>query len=39
MKIVIAFYKYDIIAFQLLTLVIVLIAFFALSHRFQFELY
>lgn len=39
MKVIIAFYKYDIIAAQLLGLVIGLILFFAYSHRYQLEIF
>jgi hypothetical protein len=38
-KILVAFYKYDIVGFQLLALIIVLMIFFSKSHRFQLSLY
>lgn len=36
-KLIIAFYKYDIIAFQLLALIVLLIIYFAYAHRLQLE--
>lgn len=38
-KVIVAFYKYDIVAFQLITLVIVMIVFFTISQRFQLSLF
>ena len=38
-KLIIAFYKYDIIALQLLALIIALIIFFAYSQRYQLRLF
>lgn len=38
-KLIIAFYKYDIIAFQLIGMIIILLVFFSLSHKYQLELF
>lgn len=35
-KFIVAFYKYDLIAFQLFAMVVLLLIFFAYCHKFQF---